>query len=77
MPVPRTGPAHQQRALTPRRTHSGPRTPAAREPGRSPSPTSRAGSVVEGQRGLAGREAPEHVGALGHGAGCGVVVHLL
>lgn len=40
------------------------------------SPTSRAGGVVECQRGLAGGQAAQHVGALGHGGGR-VVVHLL
>lgn len=40
------------------------------------SPTSRAGGVVERQRGLAGGQAAQHVSALGHGGGR-VVVHLL
>lgn len=70
---------HARVLSTPRRARAlqehGRPAPHAR-PGRPGPPTSRAGTVVERQRGLAGRQAAQHVGALGHGAGR-VVVHLL
>lgn len=70
---------HARVLSTPRRARAlqehGCPAPHAR-PGRPGPPTSRAGTVVERQRGLAGRQAAQHVGALGHGAGR-VVVHLL